>query len=602
MLTGNEALRIRTQLTAAIFILIFIVLAARLYYVQIVRHEELFTKAKKQYTTTRTTHTKRGEIFDINGNLLVGNIPCDDIVADPSIVSANPAKCRNVSKLLAFYLQEDYKTIYDKLSKGTRITKDENGNEVTQKIRYAVIAREVPLDISQKLKKFINPDKKKKIPGFQGIFFKETYKRYYPKNELLANILGFTNVNHGKVIPVLGIERFVDKQISASESKVKYERSRDGRPLAYGNKKQKKAHDGWDIYLTISEPLQAILEEELDKLCEKWKPRAAYAIMANPYNGHIIAVAQRPTFNPNDRSKMDPSAWRSRISADTFDPGSTMKPIAISGAIDAGIVSPYTKFDCEKGAWFYGGRILHDSHPLDILTVREIVQKSSNVGTAKIALQMGKERLDKTLRSFGFGSRTGIQLNTETRGLFRKLSQWDTLSITRFPIGQGISCSPLQLVRAYCGLANHGKIPKLKLIDRIRNPEKKNAIKMWTEPPKQIFQNPATWKTMIDMMVLVTQEGGTARKAAIPGYLVAGKTGTSQKFINGAYSHSKYFASFIGFAPAYNPAFVLLVTADEPKGASYGGTVSAPTFRNIAERTLLYMNIKPDPQLLEKHD
>jgi cell division protein FtsI/penicillin-binding protein 2 len=151
-------------------------------------------------------------------------------------------------------------------------------------------------------------------------------------------------------------------------------------------------------------------------------------------------------------------------------------------------------------------------------------------------------------------------------------------------------------------LANHGKIPKLKLIDRIRNPEKKNAIKMWTEPPKQIFQNPATWKTMIDMMVLVTQEGGTARKAAIPGYLVAGKTGTSQKFINGAYSHSKYFASFIGFAPAYNPAFVLLVTADEPKGASYGGTVSAPTFRNIAERTLLYMNIKPDPQLLEKHD
>jgi cell division protein FtsI/penicillin-binding protein 2 len=136
---------------------------------------------------------------------------------------------------------------------------------------------------------------------------------------------------------------------------------------------------------------------------------------------------------------MDPSAWRSRISADTFDPGSTMKPIAISGAIDAGIVSPYTKFDCEKGAWFYGGRILHDSHPLDILTVREIVQKSSNVGTAKIALQMGKERLDKTLRSFGFGSRTGIQLNTETRGLFRKLSQWDTLSITRFPIGQGIS-------------------------------------------------------------------------------------------------------------------------------------------------------------------
>ena len=297
---------------------------------------------------------------------------------------------------------------------------------------------------------------------------------------------------------------------------------------------------------------------------------------------------------------MNPDAWRSRISADTFDPGSSMKPIAISGGIDAGIVTPYERFDCEKGHWFYAGKILHDSHPLEVLTVSEIVQKSSNIGTAKIALKMGKERLNDTLRAFGFGSRTGIQLKTETRGLFRKLSQWDSLSITRFPIGQGISCSPLQLVRAYCALANHGKLPKLRLVDRVKAPGKKRAVKMWIDKPKQIFRNPSTWKTMIDMMVLVTREGGTATKAALPGYYVAGKTGTSQKFIDGAYSHSKYFATFIGFVPAYKPAFVLLVTADEPQGATYGGTVSAPTFKNIAQRALLYLNIKPDPALLEK--
>ncbi|MFA6716954.1 MAG: penicillin-binding transpeptidase domain-containing protein, partial [Victivallaceae bacterium] len=250
-------------------------------------------------------------------------------------------------------------------------------------------------------------------------------------------------------------------------------------------------------------------------------------------------------------------------------------------------------------AWVYAKRTLHDSHPLEVLSVSEIVQKSSNIGTAKIAVMMGVELLNRTLRAFGFGSRTGIQLRTETRGIFRKPAQWDGLSITRFPIGQGLSCSPLQLVRAYCGLANHGKLPKLRLIDRIKDPGKNKSIKMWTAKPVDIYKNPNTWKTMIDMMALVTRKGGTATQAAIPGYDVAGKTGTSQKFIDGAYSHSKYFATFIGFVPAYKPAFVLLVTADEPKGATYGGTVSAPTFRRIAERTLIYMNIKPDPALLE---
>ncbi len=599
MLTGNDHLRIRTKLVVAIFILIFLGLWGRLYYVQVVRHKELYKKARKQYTATKTTTTKRGEIFDVNANLLVGNIPCDDIIADPSIISKDLNKCRQASKLLAHYLKLDIDTVYKKLSNGSRIVTNEKGEKVSREIRYVVIARKVPLDISKELKKIIFPKNKNKNAGFKGIFFKETYERYYPKGELLANILGFTNIDHGKVIPVLGVERFLDKKISSSKSKVKFERSRDGRLLAYGENEEMKARDGWDVYLTVSEPLQAILEEELEKLCAKWRPRAAYAIMADPSTGNILAVAQRPTFNPNERGKMDPDSWRNRISEDTFDPGSAMKPIAISGAIDAGVVNPYSKIDCEKGAWRYGGKVLHDSHPLDILTVREIVQKSSNIGTAKIALKMGEGLLNRTLRSFGFGSRTGIQLKVETRGIFSSLNKWDKLSITRFPIGQGISCSPLQLVRAYCALANRGRIPRLRLIDRIKNPEKSYAVKMWSPKPRRIFSSPKTWETMIDMMVLVTREGGTATKAAIPGYDVAGKTGTSQKFIDGEYSHSKYFATFIGFVPAYKPAFVLLVTVDEPQGASYGGTVSAPTFKNIAQRALRYLNVKPNPALLK---
>ncbi|MDD5698668.1 MAG: penicillin-binding protein 2 [Victivallaceae bacterium] len=606
MLTGNDALRIRTKLVVTVFVLIFAGLWGRLYYVQVSRHAELYAKARKQYTATRTTTSKRGEIFDINGNLLVGNIPCDDIIADPSITAKDPKKCCELAKLLAARLKLDYAVVHAKLNRKTRTFTDKSGKKITHEVRYAVIARQVPLKVAEKLKQVIYPGNKetgkagKKSKGFKGIFFNETHKRYYPKGELLANILGFTNVDRGEVVPVLGIESSFNKQISSSKGEVKFERSRDGHPLVYGEKEQVKGHDGWDIYLTVSEPLQAIVEEELEKLWVEWKPRAAYAVMADPYSGNILAVAQRPSFNPNDRRKMDSDSWRSRISSDTFDPGSAMKPVAVSGAIDAGVVTPDTRFDCERGHWVYAGKVLHDAHPLGILTTREIIQKSSNIGTAKIAVEMGKARLNRTLRAFGFGSRTGIQLRHETRGLFKQPEDWDGLSITRFPIGQGISCSPLQLVRAYCGLANRGKIPKLRLIDRIKIPGKDREIKMWIEPPKSIYRNPATWKTMIDMMVLVTREGGTATKAAISGYDVAGKTGTSQKFINGEFSHSKYFATFIGFVPAYQPAFVLLVTADEPKGATYGGTVAAPTFRRIAQRTLRYLDVKPDPALLNK--
>ncbi|MDD5599371.1 MAG: penicillin-binding transpeptidase domain-containing protein [Victivallaceae bacterium] len=344
MLTGNDALRIRIKLVAAVFILIFAGLWGRLYYVQIMRHKELYGKARRQYTAVRTTVSKRGEIFDINGNLLVGNIPCDDIIADPGITSKNLSKCRQLAKLLACYLKLDYNKVLKKLTHNTRIVSDENGVKTTAPLHYAMIARQVPLDTTQELKKIISPTNrgKKRNAGFSGIFFKESCKRYYPKGELLANILGFTNVEEDEVIPVIGIERSLNRKISSSKGKVRFERSRDGRILTYSEKQAEEAHDGWNVYLTIDEPIQAIVEEELEKLCEKWKPQAAYAVMADPYTGNILAVAQRPSFDPNDRSRMTPDAWRVRVSADTFEPGSAMKPIAISGAIDNGIVTPET--------------------------------------------------------------------------------------------------------------------------------------------------------------------------------------------------------------------------------------------------------------------
>ena len=590
MQSSDSEIKIRTQLIGFIILLMFLALAVRMYYLQVQRHDELFSKAKKQYTSTEKTIGKRGAIFDYNGSMLVGNAPCVDIQADPSIIG-DKLRCRKISSAFARLLNTSPDILYKKLMNKNRKKIMADGTKKTVDRRYVPIARVVSLETAKKLKSIV------KVNKIKGIAFRNTYKRVYPKDHMLANILGFTNRQDDKLNAVFGIEQYLDKEISSSSSKTKYERARDGKRLPYGKQELKNHKNGFDVYLTIKEPLQAIVEEELDKLVEKWTPKSACVIMAEPTTGNILAIAQRPTYNPNDRRTMNPQAWRNRLAEDTFDPGSTMKPMVIAKALDYGIVTPTTRFDCEKGRWYYGGKILHDSHPpkTKTLSVSEIVQVSSNIGTAKIALKMGERKLNMTLRKFGFGSKTGIQFKTETRGQFRPLSDWDKLSITRFPIGQGIAVSPLQLLRAYCALADNGQLRKLRLIDRIKHKELGVAIKTPYKKPVKIYHRAATNRQIIAMMKKVTRQGGTAKKAAIDGFYVAGKTGTSQKWIHGeGYSHTKYVATFIGFVPADRPAFVLLVTVDEPHGNIYGGTVAAPTFKNIANHTLRYMNIKPD--------
>ena len=578
----------RRMIVVAILLLgLFAYILWQLYTVQIKRHEELYKKARMKYTTVKTMNGKRGEIYDYSGNLLVGNIPCSDVCADPSI-AGDADRCRVIARFLAEKLEISEESVFEKLMDKEIVTKNADGTKRVRQRKFVIIKGKVDYEIAERLKL------ETARLGYKCVFYRETTRRYYPKKQLLANVLGFTNLDRDQVVAVIGLEKFYDNKMRSVQGLERYERSRDGLPIAYGNSSMKEDKDGFNVYLTIQEPIQAILEEELDKFMERCNPSAAYAVMADPYTGDIIAVAQRPTFDPNDRKSMKPNAWRNRIAEDTFEPGSTIKPLVVAGAMDRGIIAPDTRFDCEKGLWFYGGKRLKDSHPMGNLTVSEIIQHSSNIGTAKIALVMGEKTLDEVLRSFGLGARTGIPLKPETVGIFRPRKQWDTLSITRFPIGQGLAVSPLQLVRSYCILANGGHPVKLRLVDRIENPATGIEQKIPLEKPDSIFKNPSTHGKIVDMMKKVTGEGGTARQAAVRGYYVAGKTGTAQKFMNGAYSKSKYIANFVGFVPADNPRFVLLVTADEPKGGYYGGSVAGPTFRTIAERTLKYLNVKPD--------
>lgn len=545
----------------------FIFLGRHLYRLQIRNHSKLYAEAKSTYTVSKTWSGTRGIIYDRNGNPLAGNMECTNIVAD-------------LKKLPKDRFARE---------KIVRILSDALGiNAVTLRKRFYSRRHEVVV------KNYVERDLALRIRELKisGIRFIDTQKRYYTKEDLLANVLGFTN---SESEGVYGIEGSWDKVLTPTSVKKTFERDRKGRLINYDSASSVDGVDGNAIYLTIDEPIQHIVELELRKMAEEFEPRFCYAVMVDPKTGAIMAMAQYPSFNANDRSSMKPSHWRNHIVSDVYDPGSTMKAIAVAGALDYGVVSLSDIVDCEQGIWYYRNRPLRDSgHKFGMMTVAEIIQKSSNIGTAKIALALGERRLYQILKRFGFGAKTGLKTNNESPGILRDLDQWDPLSITRFPIGQGISVTALQMVQAYSAIANDGKMMQLRLVDRIVDTKTNKTVKAETKLRNYVIRTEAA-SDIVTALSAVTTEGGTAKKAAVENYVVAGKTGTSQKLINGSYSgHDKYIASFIGFVPAKDPAFVLLVVADEPSLRSYyGGTVAGPTFSRIAGSTLRYLNIPP---------
>lgn len=594
-MTLFRSMTIRMALVYILLVLGFGFVAHSLYGVQIVRHDELLGKAKNTYTTRVETHGRRGEIFDFDGSLLVGNMPTMDIVGDPANIyilnkkdpEKSDAECRRIAEFFAQRCENaNADEIFRRLTRRTVKVTDKNGETREQDCHYAVIATGVEYTLAKELK-----DEVKGL-AFHGVSFTGSYRRNYPKDTMLANILGLTNFDANKFIPVQGIERSLDDAMTATSGTKVYERARNGRSVTFTNSSSEPETDGYDIYLTIREPLQAIVEEEIDLMCERVKPKAAWAILVDPSTGDVLAAAQRPTFNPNDRGTMTPESSVNRLSELAVEPGSIMKPFVISYALDKGFVTPNTIIDCEQGVWKYAGRLLHDTHNVGKVPVTEVIKQSSNIGTAKVSVMMGQKNLDTALRSFGFGQKTGIQLKPETSGIFRPLEKWDSLSVSRFCIGQGIAVSPLQLARAYCMIANGGYMVNLRIVDRIERGDDVRVMPVIKEK-KSIFTNQSTRKMITDMMIGVTEAGGTCTDAAIEGFHVAGKTGTAQKVIDGAYSN-RYYASFVGFVPAEDPKFVLLVTCDDPTvGSRYGGSASGPTFKAIAERTLKYMHVQP---------
>jgi cell division protein FtsI/penicillin-binding protein 2 len=339
--------------------------------------------------------------------------------------------------------------------------------------------------------------------------------------------------------------------------------------------------------------MQHIVEGALAEAMEKHAPVSASCVVVRPRTGEILAMVTLPNFDPNNPGAAPADARRNRVICDVAEPGSTFKIVVVAGALNEQIVRLADTFDCERGHFVYAGKVLRDHESYGVLTVENIITKSSNIGAAKIGIKMGEPQMYQYVRNFGFGTRTGLPLLGEVSGIVHPLKDWSKLSLSRIPMGHEIAVTPLQMVMAMCAIANHGCLMRPMLVDRLEDRQGNVVARYYPQKVRQVI-SPAAATQMVQALKTVVSPEGTAPKAALEHYTVAGKTGTAQKAGLGGYLPGKYFSSFAGFFPADEPELCIYVAMDEPKQGYYGGQTAAPIFKQIAERAANYLNICPD--------
>ena len=523
----------------------------------------LLALAHRQHYLTIDIPPSRGPITDRNGKEFVTNLKIPSIYAVPRALKDEERADlgREVAKILGL----DRKWVM------ARLSRDKS---------FVWIKRRVTFEEAEKIRKLKCPE--------LGVL--EEYKRFYPQGTMLAQVLGFSTVdNQG----VEGIERSMDGDLRGKPGKRVTQRDALGREIKAFEMKSLPVIDGNRVVLTIDQHLQYLTEKALEQAFKQWKARGAWAIVMNPKTGEILAMANQPGFDPNHYASAGPDAKRNRAITDMYEPGSVFKIVAASGALNEGAVTPETVINCENGKWNYGFKVLHDVHPYGMLPMMEVIVKSSNIGTVKIGLKMGSPKFQNYVKSFGFGTWTGIDLAGEAPGYTRPLAQWSKTSPYNIPMGQEVMVTSLQMATAMSVIANGGYLVRPYLVAKVQDPagvtlkEKKPFIK------RRVIK-PETAATMRDILTQVI-ERGTGTKAKIPDVLAGGKTGTAQKILPGGrgYSHSAFMSSFVGFAPADNPRYAMVVVLDEAKPMYYGGVVAAPVFKEVMGAALLTQGAQP---------
>ncbi len=535
----------------------FAIVAGRAVELHSIKDSSLNWVANKQYNAKLPQSSRRGRILDRAGKELAVSLPVPSIYADPSLVSLTGEERSRLAELLSM----SEKDLSAKLNNQRKFVW---------------------------LKRRVDPAVAEAIKGLQGIYSIEESRRFYPNGELASHVLGAVGLESEALA---GIELSQEKFLASQKREAVYRRDARGKfyfsPVAYDEQ-----DDVDDVYLTIDKQIQFVTENALKKAAETANARGGTAIVVDISTGAVLAMANMPAFDSNNYSKFAQDTWRNRAITDTIEPGSTFKVLIVSSALDAGVVTPEQMFDCEMGAITVGNATLHDHNPYGRLSVRDIIKVSSNIGALKVAREMGNERVFEYLKRFGIGNRTGIDYPGEVGGIVRPASTWQPVELGTIAFGQGISVTPIQMAAAFASIANGGRLMRPYVIDRIVNNQ---GITLMRSVPTVVSQaiREETAKTMIGIIEGVVTQGGTGTKAASKEYTFAGKTGTAQKVTEGSgrYAAGKYYASFVGFAPSNEPKIAIFVGLDEPKGAYYGGAVSAPVFKEIAEAALKYLSV-----------
>ena len=538
-------------------------ICGRLIYLQAVQYGDFVQRAARQQQRTVDVSPRRGIIYDRNGQELAMSVQVDSVFAVPSEV---PDQAMTAS-ILGRVLKADSTEILARM-KAQR--------------NFAWIARKIDNDTSARIRAM----------NLKGIYFQQEPKRFYPKRELGAQVLGYVGLDdEGRA----GIERNFDERLRGVPGKMIV--SLDARRKSLGSI-EKQPDPGDNVVLTIDEKIQYIVETELDQAMQDTRAIAATVVVQNPKTGEILALANRPTFNPNRSREITPAAMKDRAVSDIYEPGSVFKTVTYSSALEDQLAKSDEIVDCNPGYIYVGGIRIRDSHHIGVVPLDKAYAESSDVAAVKLGLRLGPDRFYKYVRDYGFGQQTGIELPGETKGLVKPPSRWSAATIGAMSIGQEVGVTPLQLVSMISAIANDGTYTPPRIVAGVTPPSNQYQQVVFRPPQQRRVVSPMTAANMKKMMEEVVLFG-TGRRAILNGYTSAGKTGTAQKVdpATGRYSKTDYVATFVGFAPVNSPALTILVSLDSPRGLHQGGQVSAPVFNRIAQKVLAYMNVPHDAEI-----
>jgi cell division protein FtsI/penicillin-binding protein 2 len=546
----------------------WLVLTARLVQIQWWQQDKFATKAEQQRELIEEIPARPGDIVDRQGRLLATTLTTRSLYAVPALID-HPEE---FAKAIAGPLRISAESLTEKICSNP-------------KRQFLWIKRRLSDAEVELIKELHLP---KSASGFR-----DEYRREYPQGVVAAHVLGLRDIDGtGRG----GVEEFFDADLRGQNGQRHIARDSRGHVIEILDDERQAPRAGRTIRLSIDVVIQLYAERELDAVMKEWKPESCCAIVIDPTNGDIVAMATRPTFNPNQPENALPESWKNRAIADIYEPGSTFKPMIVSYGLDRGLIQKDDVFNCENGEYRMGRRTLHDHHRYGRLSLVDVLVKSSNIGMAKIGERMENPGLHEAATIFGFGRKTGIELPGELPGILRPLKEWTSYSTGSIPMGHEIATTPLQLLTAHAALANGGQLVRPRIVLPSAE-ESANSLKGLTE--STVTRETAQWIVEHPMQEVVTR--GTGKKAQIPGYHVFGKTGTAQCLSpDGGYVHGKYISSFVCGAPAESPRLLALVVVNQSSvgGETFGGRVAAPAAASILRQSMVYLRISPDDHLL----